>query len=151
MCVCMCTYMSVRLMDFQFHFLCTRFVHQGSRWDWAFTAGSEIGLVLLDSQLHLNALRQRESGSYIKGFDMWQRDMLDIRGSWEHPLTADTYMSKLMPRSSLRLTVRRGMPLWLTACLIVNKFLSFPSIISLKPCEGWPLIFITWQAPEALN
>lgn len=113
---CGCVHVGVCLMDFQFHFLCTRSVHQGSRWDWVFTAGSEIGLVLLDSQLHLNALKQRESGSYIKGFDMWQCDnprlggrlALDMLESQEHPLTAATYTSELMTRSSLRLTVWKG-------------------------------------------
>lgn len=126
-------------MDFQFHFLCTRFIHQGSRWDWAFTAGSEIGPVLLDSQPHLNALKQRESGSYIKGFDMWQCDSPRLRGrlafdmqrSQEHPLTAATFISLLMTRSTRRLENWKGTPPYLTVCLIVNEQPSFSSIISL--------------------
>lgn len=56
--VCVRLYMWMRLIDFQFQFLCTCSFHQATRWDWAFTASSEIVPVLLDSQLHLNALKE---------------------------------------------------------------------------------------------
>lgn len=106
------------------------------------------------TQLHLNALKQRGSGLYIKGFDMCQCDrpqLLETICAWHTRISGTSinccYIHEPTDgnRSIFIVAVQKGNTATIMACLIVNDQILILTISSLKSYDKWLLILIAWK------